>query len=197
MKKLLWEVRLLSPPSAIRYCKACGKNTEFLCSESFRINAQQKHLDIWLIYHCAGCNTTWNLPLYSRIHPGKLPPNRLERFYQNDPALATEYAANTSILKQNGAKIGKLNYQITGSLPDWSEATQVVIHCKFPIKLKFSAILREKLSLSRDQLTQLADRGVIQCPDGQNPARVCLYGKIALRLHPPPNAKTDGSSTHI
>ena len=53
MRKVIWEVRYLSLPQVLRHCKKCGQKTLFTCSEKFRVNAQQKTLDIWLIYSIA------------------------------------------------------------------------------------------------------------------------------------------------
>ncbi|MED1874141.1 DUF1062 domain-containing protein [Brevibacillus borstelensis] len=47
------DIQYLSPPPAIKYCKKCGKKTEYVCSGLFRVNAQCKYLDIWLIYKCS------------------------------------------------------------------------------------------------------------------------------------------------
>ena len=46
MKIVNWDINYLSPPPAIKYCKKCGKKTEHICSELFRVNAQRKYLDI-------------------------------------------------------------------------------------------------------------------------------------------------------
>ncbi|WP_243015095.1 DUF1062 domain-containing protein, partial [Brevibacillus borstelensis] len=58
------DIQYLSPPPAIKYCKKCGKKTEYVCSGLFRVNAQCKYLDIWLIYKCSNCDSTWNMTIY-------------------------------------------------------------------------------------------------------------------------------------
>lgn len=69
MKKITWEVEYISRLPVIRYCKKCGKKTEYICSGLFRVNAQHKYLDIWLIYKCSNCDSTWNSTIYSRVNP--------------------------------------------------------------------------------------------------------------------------------
>ena len=81
---VIWKIEYCAPPAVLRYCKKCGKKEEYLCSGEFRVNAQQKNLDIWLIYKCNHCNTTWNSAIYSRVSPQKLGADLLERFYKND-----------------------------------------------------------------------------------------------------------------
>ena len=74
MKKIIWEVQSLSLLPVLKYCKKCGRKNLFACSRQFRVNAQRRYLDIWLIYKCCDCNTTWNATVYSRISPQAIKP---------------------------------------------------------------------------------------------------------------------------
>lgn len=121
MEKLFWEVQYLSPPKTIRYCKKCSMKTEHISAGLFRVNAQQKSLDIWLIYRCASCKTTWNSAVYSRVNPKSLDHKLLNRFMNNDSELAQKYAMDTVLLKklvcsgvirlENGTDIHKCKIQ--------------------------------------------------------------------------------------
>ena len=53
----------------IRRCGGCGKKMVFECAGKFRVNANGRRLDVWLIYRCQRCGHTWNIPLYERISP--------------------------------------------------------------------------------------------------------------------------------
>ncbi|MDT2390182.1 DUF1062 domain-containing protein, partial [Enterococcus avium] len=83
VRKVTWTVACLKTPTIIRHCKKCNEDTEFSCSERFRINAQGKYLDVWLIYNCKKCKTSWNSTILSRIHTNKLDSDLLAlfRFY--------------------------------------------------------------------------------------------------------------------
>lgn len=72
MKKITWEIQYFSLPLVSKHCKKCGKKTKFSCSEKFRVNAQRRALDIWLIYNCLDCDTTWNARVYAHISPQSL-----------------------------------------------------------------------------------------------------------------------------
>ena len=50
---IIWDIRYCDLPAVLRYCKKCRKKSEYICSGEFRVNAQQKVLDILLIYKCA------------------------------------------------------------------------------------------------------------------------------------------------
>lgn len=69
MKKILWEIQYLSLPLVSKHCKKCGEKSRFSCSEKFRVNARRRSLDIWLIYNCLNCDTSWNARVYSHISP--------------------------------------------------------------------------------------------------------------------------------
>ncbi len=74
MKDIKWTIQYDRPPAPLRHCKKCNIRQEFVSSGQFRVNAQGKYLDIWLIYKCSCCSSTWNAAIYSRVNPGNLPP---------------------------------------------------------------------------------------------------------------------------
>lgn len=162
MKKIIWEVHYRSAITAVRYCKKCGKKSEYVSTGLFRVNAQRKYLDIWLIYNCAVCDTTWNATIYSRINPQNLRPEKLEQFHMNDKNLAEQYAMDVELLCKNGAEVTLPKYFITGDEIGSGQPTEVHIVSKFPCRLKIAAILREKLQLSRKAFEKMLDCGQIR-----------------------------------
>lgn len=157
MKKIVWEVEYLSLPPVFKYCKKCREKKEFICSGQFRVNAQRKSLDIWLIYKCSSCDTTWNATLYSRISPQSLNPELLEAFHGNDEMLVEQFAMNTDLLQKNGVEIGLPSYSIIGEDFSPTEAVTLEIKSKYSVPIKVAAIIREKLHLSQKDYSQLID----------------------------------------
>ena len=80
-------------------CGRCGKKQTIVTTGKFRVNANKNKVDIWLIYQCARCRHTLNIPVYERINPGKLPRELYERFLENDRELAARYASDIRFLK--------------------------------------------------------------------------------------------------
>lgn len=184
MQKIIWTVQYLAPPPALRYCKHCGVQREFLCSGRFRINAQRRSLDIWLIYKCADCDTTWNATVCSRISPQSLPPGRLTRFCENDSDLALEYAMDASFLRQNGAEPGQPQYTIQSESFSLDQPICLEITTPYPSSLKVSTLLREKLHLSGREYQTLLAEGKLSTLSGQD-LRKCRLGRgITLLLKP-------------
>jgi len=159
METIRWEVDFLSPPRAVRPCKKCGAKSEFYSSGMFRINARQKLLCVWLIYRCATCETTWNLPIFSRTSPAGIGRELLDRFFENDCGLALKYAMDAGLLKKNGAVLMPSDYCIIGDEVDITKAVRLEITTKYQSGLKVAQVIREKLSLSRGDFEKLAVRG--------------------------------------
>ncbi len=87
-------------------CGGCGKKQEFVNSRKFRVNANGNCVDVWLIYRCKKCKHSWNLTIYERTKPGKIPPDLFEAFQANDEDVAEAYCSNIEFLKRNKAEIG-------------------------------------------------------------------------------------------
>lgn len=165
---ITWDIRYCDPPTVLRYCKKCGKKSEYICSGEFRINAQQKALDIWLIYKCARCNTTWNSTIYTCASPQKLEAGLLERFLGNDKDLAMQYAMNVPLLQRNGAEIKMPAYQVIGEDVSLEKPVSIKIQSQYVLPLKVSSVLRTKLGISHREFDALLLNGRIQCNTGQD-----------------------------
>lgn len=150
-----WKIRYCAPPAALRYCKKCKKKSEFICSGQFRINAQQKALDIWLIYKCARCNATWNSTICSRVSPQKLEAGLLERFLCNDKDLAMRYAMDLALLRKNGAEIKLPAFQVIGEDISLEKAARIKIQSQYVLPLKAACVLRTKLGVSQREFDAL------------------------------------------
>lgn len=89
----------------IHRCGGCGKKMRFVCAGKFRVNANGRRLDVWLIYRCEKCGHTLNIPLCERAAPGKIPGGLYKKFLENDRELAESYAQNRGFFKGKGYKV--------------------------------------------------------------------------------------------
>ena len=85
-------------------CGGCGKKQEFVNSGRFRVNANGNNLDVWLICRCKKCKHSWNLTIYERTKPGRIPKTLFEAFQENDAETALAYGRNIEFLKKNRAE---------------------------------------------------------------------------------------------
>lgn len=86
-------------------CGGCGKKQEFINSYRFRVNANGKSVDVWLIYRCKKCKHSKNLTIHERIRPGKIPEELFESFMNNDMETAMKYGSDIDFLKRNNAEL--------------------------------------------------------------------------------------------
>ena len=173
---------MLCTPTVLRYCKRCGEKSEFESSEMFRVNAQQKNLDIWLIYKCRNCNTTWKLTVLSRINPHTLPAEMLTRYANNDSELAKLHAMDVALIKKNGAKFHTADAEIVGSDYDWKEAAEIHLAAKWSMKSKAAAFIYRKLGLSRSAFEKMYTEGRISCLSGHDLKKCKMKTEIIFRI---------------
>lgn len=180
MKKIIWKIEPLGLPLALRHCKKCGKTSEFSCSGQFRVNAQRKYLDIWLIYKCAKCDTTWNAAVYSRVSPQALNANLLEGFYSNEEGLARQYAMDFQFLKGNGADVLRPSCSVLGDIPASGEVSEVEIQSEYPFPVKVSTLVRDKLYLSQKDYLERVTEGKIRSSAGHDLRKCRLKNGMVL-----------------
>lgn len=180
MEKKIWEIQFLSPPSVFKHCKKCGKKTAFACSGQFRINAQRRCLDVWLIYKCIHCSATWNAAVFSRVSPQSIPAELLDGFHSNDEALAERYAMDIAFLRGNGVEAAPPQYSVIGDSFSPNEAVELEIKTEHPLPVKVSSLIRTKLHLSQKEFSQLITSGIIQSIPNQDLQKCRLNGGITL-----------------
>jgi len=94
------EIIALETPKVLNSCHRCKKTTAFYCSEKFRVNAQQKRIDVWLIYKCEHCESTWNYSILSRVHTNSIDKVLHQKFMNNDRETAWQHAFQIDQLRK-------------------------------------------------------------------------------------------------
>lgn len=181
LQKVSWNIQYLSPPPIIRYCKKCGKKANHVCSGSFRVNAQRKYLDIWLIYKCSDCDSTWNMTIYSRINPKSIAPEVLEGFHDNNEELVTGYAMDMEVISKNGVGVGLPKYKVLKPAIDFNNSPiELHINSHYPSRLKLSTLLREELNLSQKAFEQMITNGSIRSTSGLDLKKCRVQTEVIL-----------------
>lgn len=80
MRKEEWNMIPKSAPPVGRNCSGCGRKTGFMNSGNFRVNANGSRIDVWLIYRCEKCGTSWNMDIYSRTPLTAIDKGQYESF---------------------------------------------------------------------------------------------------------------------
>ncbi|MUK88922.1 DUF1062 domain-containing protein [Ornithinibacillus sp. L9] len=158
-----YEIIPQETPYVIRNCSKCKRNTEFYCSEKFRVNANQKTVDIWLIYSCIHCEGTWNYPILSRINVNKIDSVLHQKFMNNDKETIWFYAFQINKLRKHCHQVNtNIRYEIRKeSLDQKSKQVTIKICCKYDFGLRIDKLLAEIFNISRSKVIKLAQEGML------------------------------------
>lgn len=180
------EIIALEPPKVRFNCRRCNRITEFYCSEKFRMNAQQKTLDVWLIYRCVHCDSTWNHEILSRVHTDSLDKEMRRRYQENDRETAWHHAFQIDRLRRvSGGVNTDIPYrlELNHALPD-SGPFLLTLSCRHPFELRLDKALAELLGISRSRLEQWAKSGGIQFADSRLTLKSKLKGDVRIAVNP-------------
>lgn len=165
----IWEIKVKNTPTIKRKCNRCGC-ISFYCSNKFRMNAQKRNLDVWLIYRCEECDSTYNLTILSRTKPELIKKELFQKFSENNEELAREYAFSSETGRKNGVVLNysSVEYEIlhtpvsiTDLLHAADETVVFRIQTRFEFGLKLSSIVRHCLGLSAGQFNQMVETRTI------------------------------------
>ena len=158
---ITWEVKVNNTPLLIKKCSHCDSD-RFYCSDKFRMNAQKKNIDVWLIYRCVKCDNTCNLTLLSRSKPDLIDKTLFHSFSMNDKDTAWKYAFSTEIIP---------NTSLEDLLNLSNEVIKIHIKCKFEFDLKLSSLIRRCFSLSANQVKRMFEDGIITITSNKPPQK--------------------------
>ena len=182
-----WLIIPAHTPVVVRHCSKCNKKMDFYCSEKFRVNGNHAKLDIWLIYKCSKCETTWKLTIKKGVKPRDLPAELLDRFFNNDAELAWKYAFDRQLLKRNACEINctDVKYTVEGvGLPDFDNPLLIHLKSLYTFDLKLSAFLADMLGISIGGIKKLADSGMISASPEHDIMKYRIRADIDLFLQP-------------
>lgn len=87
-------------PLVLRRCHTCASRA-FRPNGKFRVNANHKLLDAWLLALCTMCGETTKLTVLERAHVRSIRPELLDRMHDNDPGLAAELLQDPVLRRRN------------------------------------------------------------------------------------------------
>ncbi len=189
----------------IRNCSKCGGKSTYINTENFRVNANGNAIDIWLIYQCEKCKTTYNLSIYERIRPKSLPRDDYEMYLANNQELAWRVSYDGAVLKKNHVEIDMEKEFYSIEVKEISEdntventvekesdidvvlreqSYQQIIQISNPYRLRFrmDRILSELLGQSRTEIKRWFDEGkIVSLPDCKV-NKACMQDNIKVHI---------------
>ncbi|MBY8341026.1 DUF1062 domain-containing protein [Streptomyces spinosirectus] len=167
-RKAQWAVRQSALPMIVRPCPDCP-GTRHRPSGRFRVNANGKLLDVWLLLHCAGCGRTSKVPVHERAHVSSLEPARLVAYEANDPATVRELAMSASLAAKRVYRLdwtGAWELRRDTPRPALDDPRPLTVRVRFelPAPVRVERLLMAGFGLSRNGIRRLVADARIQLP---------------------------------
>lgn len=181
-----WKIIPFSIPKVRRNCPKCKEKREFINSMKFRVNANGKNVDVWLIYRCEKCSTTWNLAVYERSALDTIPGKEYAGFLDNDRLLAERLGSRMDLFAKNKAavvpggdgyrvekeRVGVEFDEVQLAEVQFDEAPQaddmagnpfciIEIEMASPVSVRLDSLLAEQLGVSRSVVKKWCRDGEI------------------------------------
>lgn len=192
LKGETWTLTPVSSYKIIRNCPKCGTRSLFQSTGNFRINANKKCVDIWLIYQCKKCRSTYNLTIFERVSPKKLPEGFYKKFQENNNALALEIGTAKEIFEKNRAVVKEesISYLVTKENTEIPVSLQAlegncrIICIQNPngLKIRVDKFLAEQLSISRSKVKHLIADGLLQGSQREDLEKIHLGSSLLILL---------------
>jgi hypothetical protein len=167
-RKALWVVRESGLPAVVKPCPDCS-GTRHRPSGKFRVNANGKLLDVWLLLCCTACGRTSKVPIHERVHVQSLEHARRLAYETNDPAMVRELAMSVSLAVKNGYRLDwtgtwELETDMPFCPPDDPAPLGVLISFELPVPVRVERLLTLGLGLSRAEVRRMFADGRIRLP---------------------------------
>lgn len=165
----IWEVKAKNTPLLKKKCNQCNSD-RFQCSDKFRLNAQKKNIDIWLIYRCVKCSNTYNMTVFSRIRTESISKEIFRKFSENNVETAWQYAFSQEMRRKNNVEadwdsveyeILYLNLPVEDLMNREDEFISFQIQSSFDFNMRVSTVIRTCLGLSSSKLNLLLASGKV------------------------------------
>ncbi|HEX7308646.1 DUF1062 domain-containing protein [Lentzea sp.] len=151
----------ISLPLVRRRCHVCASE-RFRANGKFRVNANHKVLDAWLLVLCTGCGDTAKLTVFERAHVRSVRPELLDRLHHNDIGLAAELLQDTVLQRRNRISLdwdGAWRLEVAGPLDGEEVDVEVRFGARIPVRPV--RLIAEAFGLARAEVVRLVDEGCL------------------------------------
>jgi hypothetical protein len=169
-RKSLWVIRELGLPAILKACVSC-RSTRHHPTGKFRVNANGKLLDVWMLICCELCDRTSKIPIHERVHVQALGSERLLMFEKNDPGVVRDLAMDRTLASKAAYKLDwSGTWELETDIPFYELDPQdpaplkVIIRFELPVPIRVENLLMTGFGLSRSAVRGMVDTGRIRLP---------------------------------
>lgn len=148
-------------PLVRRRCHACASE-RFRADGKFRVNANHKLLDAWLLVLCTSCGDTAKLTVLERMHVRAVRPELLDRMHANDPGLAAELLQDPVVRRRNHIALDWDNaWRLETGGSDHLDREVIDVSVRFAARVPVRPVrlIAEGCGLSRAEVERLIAEG--------------------------------------
>ncbi|MGW2637503.1 DUF1062 domain-containing protein [Streptomyces sp. NPDC001348] len=148
-------------PLVVRRCHACASE-RFRANGKFRVNANHKLVDAWLLVLCTACGVTAKLTVLERMNVRSVRPELLDRLHGNDPGLAAVLLQDPVVRRRNRIALdwdGAWRLDTGGSEHLDREVVDVSVRFAARIPVRPVRLIAEGCGLSRAEVGRLVAEG--------------------------------------
>nr|WSW60770.1 DUF1062 domain-containing protein [Streptomyces sp. NBC_00998] len=156
-----WVVMPTCLPTVLRRCPACASD-RFRANGKFRVNANHKLLDAWLLVLCTACGDTAKLTILERMNVRSIRPELLDRMHRNDPYLAAELLQDPVVRRRNRIALDWDNaWRLDTGGSDHLDREVVDVSVRFAARIPVRPVrlIAEGCGLSRAEVERLITEG--------------------------------------
>ncbi|HET8987640.1 MAG TPA: DUF1062 domain-containing protein, partial [Humibacillus sp.] len=140
---------------------ACA-STRFRASGTFRVNANHKLLDAWLLALCTVCGDTTKLTVLERINVRSMRPELLDRLHHNDHGLVAELLQDPVVRRRNRIALDwdnawRLDTDGSAQLGDGAIDVSVRFAARIPVRPV--RLIAEGFGISRAEVERAVTEG--------------------------------------
>ncbi|MBN9549525.1 MAG: DUF1062 domain-containing protein [Alphaproteobacteria bacterium] len=183
-----WTIAPAIAPRPLINCNRCGGVRPYQCGEKFRVNANGKRIDVWLVYRCVDCDNSWNFTILERQNRRDIEPALLAALESNDPALARRFAFDAAGLRDRAGRVEEfadvtVRKKLLDGDPGSATALRLELRLEGTTPLRLDRLLAGELGLSRSRLQALDERRRVTVePDGARALRKPVRDGSAVRV---------------
>lgn len=156
-----WVVTPTCLPLVARRCHTCGSD-RFRPDGKFRVNANHKLLDVWILVLCTRCGETAKLTVLERTHIRSIQPEFLDRLHHNDTALTGELLQVPLIQHRNRLTLDwGTNWRLDTGASEHLNRTVIEVAVRFTarIPVRPTRLIAQGCALPRAEVERLIARG--------------------------------------
>jgi hypothetical protein len=153
---LPWAVRRTRLPLLALRCVDCDASQATTADGKFRVNANGKLLDVWLLVNCVSCDRTSKLTVHERVPVRSLAPGLLAGYSANAPSLVARTLLDPAMARRNRFTLAwdgcwELH---APAVPEDPWPLQVTVTFDDPVPLRPDWLIAHVLGISRNEVAR-------------------------------------------